>query len=370
MLLSSAIKEENDVLSVDLTNATDAACSLLENSLHISRAQVIQNGLYFEELTVTNFQNQPCKIDLNLNFDADFRDIFEVRGMNRLLQPEKATTTTSDGRIRFSYQGKDQIKRETEIIFSSNQYLKINQKSATLSLSLSPGRNYKLEYTIRFKSAEQFLNSAEPPASNFSEIKKNIKEVVLKNKSMFAQVSTDNEMFNRWINRSMTDLQCLLAQTTHGLYPYAGVPWYNTAFGRDGIITAMEVLWLAPAVARDALLFLADTQATELDPSTDAEPGKIIHEMRSGQMANTREVPFKQYYGTIDATPLFLMLAGMYHRWTGDKATIQRIWPNIKAAIGWINVYGDLDGDGFVEYQHKAANGLTNQGWKDSHDSI
>jgi glycogen debranching enzyme len=187
---------------------------------------------------------------------------------------------------------------------------------------------------------------------------------------MFAGISTSNEQFTHWIHRSRADLISLITQTPYGLYPYAGVPWYNTAFGRDGIITAMEVLWVAPQVAKNALIFLAHMQAKEMIPAKDAEPGKILHEARSGEMANTAEIPFKEYYGTIDATPLFVMLAGMYYQHTADMAAIKNLWPNIKAAINWIDNYGDLDGDGFVEYKHKAENGLTNQGWKDSHDSV
>lgn len=187
---------------------------------------------------------------------------------------------------------------------------------------------------------------------------------------LVAAVVTSNDHFTKWIERSQYDLLSLLAQTEYGNYPFAGVPWYNTAFGRDGIITALETLWLAPDIAKDVLRFLAATQATETNPQQDAEPGKIIHEMRNSEMALLNEVPFRQYYGTVDATPLFIMLAGAYLRRTGDLETIKSIWPNIEAALNWIDDYGDIDGDKFADYHHKSVNGLINQGWKDSHDSI
>ena len=238
-------------------------------------------------------------------------------------------------------------------------------------MELVPQETKKISYLIVFRTAENFISVEEPyPVFDFEEAKNQLTRDLQKNHQLFAQLSSSNEQFTHWLHRSKSDLISLLTHTQYGLYPYAGVPWYNTAFGRDGIITAMEVLWIAPNVARDALIFLARMQATENIPQKDAEPGKILHEARSGEMANTEEIPFKEYYGTIDATPLFVMLAGMYYKQTADIDTIRKIWPQIKAALYWIDHYGDIDGDGFVEYQHKAENGLTNQGWKDSHDSV
>ena len=188
--------------------------------------------------------------------------------------------------------------------------------------------------------------------------------------SGMTRVETSNHLFNEVIARSSSDMYMLVTPTEHGLYPYAGIPWYSTVFGRDGIITAMMLLWADPSIAKGVLRYLAAMQATDIDPAADAQPGKILHERRLGEMAQLGEVPFRRYYGTIDATPLFVMLAGQYYDRTGDRETLEAIWPNIEAALRWCDEFGDRDGDGFVEYHRETDKGLANQGWKDSHDSI
>jgi glycogen debranching enzyme len=364
LILSSSIKENNQVLSVDLTNPAFEDCNLPENILHISRSQFIRNGVFYEELLFNNYGSEPCSLNVTLSFGSDFKDIFEIRGIERKVEHPKHELIHEDGRIIFDYKGLDEIHRRTEVDFECDGF-EVKRNIYIFRLHLEPQQKHLIRYSIFFNAGDTKLDTVQ-----YTEIRKAMEEERQTSHRIFANIETSNEQFNHWLERSKADLLSLLSQTRFGKYPYAGVPWYNTAFGRDGIITAMETLWLAPEISKDVLRFLAQWQAKELIPEQDAEPGKILHETRSGEMANTGEIPFGRYYGTIDATPLFIMLAGMYYERTGDRETIQQIWPNIKMALYWIDNYGDLDGDGFVEYIHKAENGLTNQGWKDSFDSV
>jgi glycogen debranching enzyme len=186
----------------------------------------------------------------------------------------------------------------------------------------------------------------------------------------WSTIQTDNGQFNALVRRAKADLHMMTTALPTGPYPYAGVLWFNTVFGRDGIITALECLWLNPTLARGVLACLASSQATETIPEQDAEPGKILHETRSGEMAALGEMPYARYYGSVDATPLFVLLAHAYYERSADRPFLEEIWPHIEAALRWMERYGDRDGDGFVEYSSRATNGLVHQGWKDSDDAV
>jgi glycogen debranching enzyme len=187
-----------------------------------------------------------------------------------------------------------------------------------------------------------------------------------------AQIRTDNELFNLAVERSSSDLRLLLNDGPRDgeRYIAAGVPWFTTLFGRDALITSFQALVVRPQLAIETLEVLASLQSEVDDPERDAEPGKMPHELRTGEMARAGELPHRPYYGTVDATPLWLILLGATWDWTGDRALVDRLWPNALRALEWIDRWGDRDGDGFVEYERRTQGGLLNQGWKDSHDGI
>jgi glycogen debranching enzyme len=241
----------------------------------------------------------------------------------------------------------------------------LTDAAARFNMSLAPRDEVVIQLTVNCRQG----HSASQPRT-FEQARTEAGADRERYHSWCCHVQTSNDQFNAWISRAASDLHMLTTELPTGPYPYAGVPWFNTPFGRDGIITALECLWLRPGLAKGVLKYLASTQATEVVAAEDAEPGKILHETRIGEMAALKEMPFGRYYGGVDSTPLFVLLAAAYLRRTGDRAFVETIWPNVEAALNWIEVYGDRDKDGFVEYARQSSDGLIQQGWKDSDDSI
>jgi glycogen debranching enzyme len=275
------------------------------------------------------------------------------------------TQVTKDG-LLLGYEGLDNRLRRTRIVFDPPP-TRLNESVATFQIRLESGKDASYRCAITCEVDSDSANEISPCYERAVEEATSALERV---RAREPQIFTGNEQFNDWLNRSLADLHMMRTETPYGPYPYAGVPWFSTVFGRDGIITALQSLWFDPSLARGVLAYLAATQADTHSPEQDAEPGKVLHEMRADEMATLGEVPFKRYYGSIDATPLFVMLAGAYHKRTGDRAFVDSIWSNIERALEWIDRYGDSDGDGFVEYARKAKRGLVHQGWKDSQDAV
>jgi len=362
LLLNSTIREDNSLLSVDATNfetGLQSGRKIQQGTIHIFRAASLSRAACHVQFRFMNYGYDPDVLSLAFLFDADFADIFEVRGTNRKQRGSRLEDRTEDQALVLGYEGLDGVKRFTRITFSAPADAMENREAA-FTRELPPRGEWTLSLNVHCErtSPAPLVAVGEKPGED-------------EETSVFlTRVSTSNRRCNSWLARSQADLRMLMRGNPEKGYPYAGVPWYSTVFGRDGIITALECLWLEPGVARGVLAYLAETQATQADPQRDAEPGKIIHEIRHGEMAATGEVPFGRYYGSVDSTPLFLILAGAYFTRTGDAEFIRTIWKSIEAALTWIDKCADLDGDGFYEYHKQSDNGLVQQGWKDSHDSV
>jgi glycogen debranching enzyme len=366
LFLSSTMKDDNNSLGVDVTNpdvAREGEVVLPRGTLHVSRSTFLWNGVCYHRIRIKNYGLEQRKTTFSLHFRADFADIFEVRGVKREKRGEVEDAVIRDASVTLPYRGLDGHERRTRVDFSQRPD-DLVAASARFDVSLPPKGEATYSVTITAEGDE----AGSPPLSYENALAAASAAIDVR-RTAASDVVTSNEQMNRWLARTFADLHMMLTDTPTGPYPYAGTPWYSTAFGRDGIIAALECLWLRPDVARGVLDFLASTQATEVNPDRDAEPGKILHETRGGEMARTGEVPFGRYYGAVDATPLFVMLAGAHHERTADADFLNRIWPHVDAALRWIDDHGDLDGDGFVEYKQNRR-GLVQQGWKDSDDSV
>ena len=370
ILLSSALRDDNAVLTCDLTNPDFPAgdgCPVVEHDLiHLRRTRFLWEGAVHERITIRNFDTEARSVSINISFAADFADLFEIRGMTRLRKGTFNPPAIGSNDVLLSYKGRDERLRETHLCFDPAPE-ELSENHARFNIMVPPGERRTLFLYI---GCQRRPPSPDPSARQFLRSLRESMQSLKQARTRGATVRSSNQLFNEVAHRSVADITMLSTDTEFGPYPYAGIPWFSTVFGRDAIITALETLWLDPAIGKGVLGYLAAHQATAFDPAADAEPGKILHEVRHGEMAELGEVPFRHYYGSIDSTPLFVMLAGAYLERTGDLDFIRSIRPNIDAALAWIDEHGDRDGDGFIEYGRLTDQGLVNQGWKDSHDSV
>jgi glycogen debranching enzyme len=345
-------------------NAVAFQAELTSGGVTVTRTLFVFNDTLFEKTTLANTADAPRAVTLAFETRADFFDLFEIRGAERKARGTAAPAETGPQTLSYGYKGLDGKDYKTTLCFSQAPDTAQAGKTA-FTCKLDAGRTTTLYTTVT-------TDGTALPATEktFEDNKKAAEQDRAARLARRPVITSSNQAFNDWVALNAKDIALLTTETATGPYPYAGIPWYSTAFGRDGIITAFQLLWQDPALARGVLSTLAHYQATETSAFHDSEPGKIMHEIRRGEMAAMKEIPHTPYYGTADATALFISLAGAYFARTGDIDFIATLWPNIEAALGWIDDHGDKDGDGFVEYLRGAESGLGNQGWKDSADSI
>ena len=365
-LLGAAISRDNTLFTAHLTNRPLPALGELaipKGVIHIERSRFLWGGRLYERLRLVNFSGQSAHLPLRLCFAADFADIFEVQGHRRERRGEQLPPEVSEAAVRLAYRGLDGRVRSATIGFSLSPE-SLSSADARFSLDLP-----------RAGTAEMFLEigadeAPRPSRARFEEAQHRLSGSMQQRLREGASLSSSARLFDEWLEKSRSDLALLTTPLPTGPYPYAGIPWFATQFGRDAIITSLQTLWLDPGLAAGVLRFLASTQAREESAFRDSECGKIMHETRRGEMAMLDEVPFRRYYGGVDTTPLFVMLAGAYEERTGDGALVDEIWENLLAATAWIERRLEHSASGFLDYARGADSGLVNQGWKDSHDSI
>jgi glycogen debranching enzyme len=371
--LNSYVSDDNTEVRANLTNpdlrGSDDSKLLPRDLIQLQRSWVLSGARLFQRIAIQNFAASTVKIELAFALGADFRDMFEVRGITRKKRGEVHAPKLESNSVEFRYSGLDRIERATLISFSRKPS-DLSQSHASFMLSLKHGGAMEMEIRIEARQDAGRSNGKIVVPRTFGDALERRRREVGEVASGFARITTSNQITNSLIERSLGDLAALTTASERGNSIMAGIPWFATLFGRDSIITALSVLPFFPELSAGVLRTLASLQGTENNHARDEQPGKIIHEMRTCEMANTGEIPFGRYYGSIDSTPLFLWLIGRYVNATGDLKLAAELWPNVERALDWIGNSGDRDGDGYIEYECQTPTGLANQGWKDSLDSV
>jgi glycogen debranching enzyme len=369
-ILLSSSSERAYMSYVDLTNPElfiDGDPAVPQQTLNIRRVRAIY-GRLFERIRIKNYNPHAVETSMTFSLAADFADIFQVRGFRTdgggHLEPPRVAGSSAE----FSHQGIDDVTRKTVIAFTPEpDRLEVvgDQIVAEFTLRLAPHQTRLISMTV-----DPVIGEVRPLSVEFDSAVHQLRRSYEDWERECTQITTDNEVFNSLLVRGLRDLRALYTSTDQGGIIAAGIPWYVAVFGRDALISSHQLLTVNPKPARDALRLLARHQGKKVDPWRDEEPGKILHEIRRGELAGAGAIPHNPYYGSVDATPLFVFLYAQCFRWTGDVEFARELLPNVRAALEWIDDYGDQDGDGFVEYRTQSPRGVPNQGWKDSFDSV
>ncbi|MBZ5490619.1 MAG: hypothetical protein LAO76_06780 [Acidobacteriia bacterium] len=337
-----------------------------ENTVHIRREQLLSSETLFDNFSFENFNFHELELNIELAYEADFMDVFQVRGVAREKLGQYYLPIVRHDSIVFHYCGRDGVVRETVIHLSPEPDV-VDGTTARWKLRLPPFKRFQLQTTIVPHVEGKRSRSVHP---DFGQQLRSRREAIAEWASHSTSFSAGNSIFSEMVETCKADFHALQIPEAKERVIAAGIPWFATMFGRDSIIAAYQSLMLNPQLASETLRVLASLQGKEKNDWRDEEPGKILHEYREGEMTRAGEMPFGPYYGSVDATPLWLILLSETFNWTADEHLVKDLLPNAYRALEWIDSYGDLDGDGFVEYQRRSSKGLANQGWKDSWDAI
>jgi glycogen debranching enzyme len=369
--LNSSASSEKAQLRINLSNPelgfVGGKIELQRNSIQIERNWVIAGAALFHKVTLRNFARVPVQIPLDFLFDVDFADVFEVRGFRRGQRGYQGEPISTGSVITFPYRGLDGVRRFTRILFEAPpSTLEAGRASFLFTLK----RGEQMDFEVRIVGGCEEIDAASRTPLRFGDALAQRRFEIASLDAGWVRISASHDALELLLHRSAADLTSMVRFAPEGTFLMAGIPWFATLFGRDSILTALFALPFNPALAVGTLKTLARLQGSEIDRRRDEEPGKILHEIRGGELAATGEVPFGRYYGSVDSTPLFLWLLGRYVETTGDLELAEHLWSNAERALDWIEQWGDCDNDMFVEYMHQTPRGLANQGWKDSLDAI
>jgi len=397
-LLTSS-SEQNYIAVIQMSNPTLELAGgevALTHTISIRRDCTIKDALY-EQISFYNHNRFDVPLTVTITFGGDFVDLFEVRGWERKKRGIIIAPETSASKIILNYRGLDGIGRHTEVGFEvapshietereyvhplptrrTSSFLPESYEVAPRIISRPPCVKVtwelllmpRIPFDITF--AIQVYEKRRPSVvSSFSKCLGEVQKSYSEWQQECTVVETDNDFFNRLLERSILDLRLLIEDTPEGLVPAAGIPWFACVFGRDSLITSLQTLMLNPQIAVGTLRFLAKHQGTKVDPWHDEEPGKIVHEIRKGELANLDEIPHSAYYASVDATPLFVMLFAETMKWLDDDELFREIVPAAELALEWMEKHGDLDSDGYIEYLSRSPGGLRDHGWRDSHGAL
>lgn len=341
------------------------------NTIYVHREQLLDSTRFYDVLELQSFHNQDASLTIELRFAADFMDIFQVRGLLRGKSGQYFRPEVEPAKVRFVYEGLDNRTRVTEVCFDPAPQ-KMEGNRAVWNRRLGPNGRSRISTTVSMWVSDEAKGGDRyslPSPPTFEEIHQRSAMQNADWRQSCTHFRSDNKIFDVLMHASTEDFYSLRMPEPAGTAVAAGVPWFAALFGRDSLLSSYETLILDPELACGTLRVLASYQGQEKNDERDEDPGKILHERRSGEMTATNEVAFGRSYGSVDSTPLFLILAQEYYRWTADKALILELKDSLKAAAKWILDYGDLDEDGLIEYCRRNPKGLFNQGWKDSADA-
>ncbi|ESU71718.1 amylo-alpha-16-glucosidase [Geobacillus thermopakistaniensis] len=360
---------QNYVATILLTNPhieRDGELILWRESVEIERKRFIYAGVLYETIKLKNYHPKPVQLEISVHMDADFADMFIVRGFQTGEVGKRTGQTIGKRSLTFHYEGADGVERATKVSWDREEKTVKEHGEIVFDFALDPAEEQTVTLMVEPIIGKTGRVEVIPPEQALQRLQESYQRWERET----ANVITDERQFERLVRRGIGDLRVLLTDLGCGPFPVAGLPWFGVPFGRDSLIAALQLLPFNHEIAKGTLLTMARYQGTKVDPWRDEQPGKIMHEIRFGELANTNQIPFTPYYGTIDATPLFLVLLVEYVKWTGNFDLVRQLRSNIDAALHWIDRYGDRDGDLFVEYFQESSKGIANQGWKDSGDSI